>query len=65
MLRNKNMPPVVHKSTEEYRRRRERNNIAVRKSREKAKERTRQTEEKVKVITKLYLSLNTKKTMIF
>ncbi|KAJ8964419.1 hypothetical protein NQ317_012690 [Molorchus minor] len=34
------------KNSDEYRRRRERNNIAVRKSREKAKVRTRETEEK-------------------
>ncbi|CAB3378969.1 Hypothetical predicted protein [Cloeon dipterum] len=38
----------MDKSSEEYRRRRERNNIAVRKSREKAKLRSRETEEKVK-----------------
>ncbi|OQR74914.1 hypothetical protein BIW11_08767 [Tropilaelaps mercedesae] len=37
----------VDKTSEEYRRRRERNNIAVRKSREKAKQRTRDTERKV------------------
>lgn len=40
------------KNSEEYRRRRERNNIAVRKSREKAKVRTRETEEKVKILVK-------------
>lgn len=40
------------KSSDEYRRRRERNNIAVRKSREKAKVRTRETEEKVKLLVK-------------
>lgn len=39
----------LDKSSDEYRRRRERNNIAVRKSREKAKARTRETEERVKV----------------
>ncbi|KAK8731769.1 hypothetical protein OTU49_007253 [Cherax quadricarinatus] len=38
----------VDKGSDEYKRRRERNNIAVRKSREKAKARTRETEEKVK-----------------
>lgn len=38
----------VDKSSDEYKRRRERNNIAVRKSREKAKMRTRETEERVK-----------------
>lgn len=37
----------VDKSSDEYRRRRERNNIAVRKSREKAKIRSRETERKV------------------
>lgn len=40
------------KNSDEYRRRRERNNIAVRKSREKAKVRTRETEEKVKLLLK-------------
>lgn len=40
------------KNSDEYRRRRERNNIAVRKSREKAKVRTRETEEKVKILLK-------------
>ncbi|XP_045460740.1 CCAAT/enhancer-binding protein [Harmonia axyridis] len=40
------------KNSDEYRRRRERNNIAVRKSREKAKVRTRETEEKVKLLMK-------------
>ena len=39
----------VDKSSDEYKRRRERNNIAVRKSREKAKMRSRETEERVKV----------------
>ncbi|XP_076358424.1 uncharacterized protein LOC143251027 [Tachypleus tridentatus] len=38
---------LVDKNSEEYRRRRERNNIAVRKSREKAKQRSRETERKV------------------
>ncbi|KAK2704171.1 uncharacterized protein LOC136041205 [Artemia franciscana] len=38
------------KASEEYRRRRERNNIAVRKSREKAKLRCRETDEKVKML---------------
>lgn len=37
----------IDKSSDEYRRRRERNNIAVRKSREKAKLRSRETERKV------------------
>lgn len=36
------------KGSDEYKRRRERNNIAVRKSREKAKARSRETEERVK-----------------
>lgn len=40
------------KNSEEYRRRRERNNIAVRKSREKAKVRTKETEEKVRILMK-------------
>ncbi|KAF4520613.1 hypothetical protein B566_EDAN006024 [Ephemera danica] len=42
----------VDKSSDEYRRRRERNNIAVRKSREKAKLRSRETEEKVKLLVR-------------
>jgi len=42
----------VDKASDEYRRRRERNNIAVRKSREKAKLRSRETEEKVKLLVK-------------
>lgn len=37
----------VDKHSDEYKRRRERNNIAVRKSREKAKQRSRETEKKV------------------
>ncbi|XP_076063620.1 CCAAT enhancer binding protein alpha slow border cells [Oratosquilla oratoria] len=40
------------KGTDEYKRRRERNNIAVRKSREKAKARNRETEERVKHLTR-------------
>ncbi|XP_067006239.2 CCAAT/enhancer-binding protein [Anabrus simplex] len=43
---------TVDKASDEYRRRRERNNIAVRKSREKAKLRSRETEEKVKLLVK-------------
>lgn len=42
----------VDKGTDEYRRRRERNNIAVRKSREKAKVRSREVEERVKALIK-------------
>ncbi len=42
----------VDKASDEYKRRRERNNIAVRKSREKAKMRTRETEERVKLLSK-------------
>lgn len=38
----------MDKGSDEYKRRRERNNIAVRKSREKAKARSRETEERVK-----------------
>lgn len=41
---------ALDKGTDEYRRRRERNNIAVRKSREKAKVRSREVEEKVKAL---------------
>lgn len=42
----------VDKGSDEYKRRRERNNIAVRKSREKAKVRSRETEERVKLLNK-------------
>ncbi|XP_021959411.1 CCAAT/enhancer-binding protein isoform X1 [Folsomia candida] len=42
----------VDKASDEYKRRRERNNIAVRKSREKAKLRSRETEERVKILCK-------------
>uniref|UniRef100_A0A8D8ZTH8 CCAAT/enhancer-binding protein beta n=1 Tax=Cacopsylla melanoneura TaxID=428564 RepID=A0A8D8ZTH8_9HEMI len=42
----------VDKNTDEYKRRRERNNIAVRKSREKAKIRSKETEEKVRLLVK-------------
>lgn len=48
----KQQPKSVDKGTEEYRRRRERNNIAVRKSREKAKVRSREVEERVKALLK-------------
>lgn len=48
----------VDKGSEEYKRRRERNNIAVRKSREKAKARTRETEERVKVRHLHHLALH-------
>ncbi|KPJ19744.1 CCAAT/enhancer-binding protein [Papilio machaon] len=56
LLKHKPAPPrrssgkVIDKGTDEYRRRRERNNIAVRKSREKAKVRSREVEEKVKTL---------------
>ncbi|OWR50252.1 chorion specific C/EBP [Danaus plexippus plexippus] len=56
MLKHKPAPArrssgkVLDKGTDEYRRRRERNNIAVRKSREKAKVRSREVEEKVKTL---------------
>lgn len=42
----------VDKASDEYKRRRERNNIAVRKSREKAKIRSKETEERVKILCK-------------
>jgi len=42
----------VDKASDEYKRRRERNNIAVRKSREKAKVRSKETEERVKILCK-------------
>jgi len=40
------------KSNDDYRRRRERNNVAVRKSREKAKVRTQETEQRVKILAR-------------
>jgi len=40
------------RGSDEYRRRRERNNVAVRKSREKAKMRTRDTEDRVKILAR-------------
>lgn len=42
----------VDRTSEEYRRRRERNNVAVRRSREKAKVRSRETEERVKLLAR-------------
>ncbi|KAF0289054.1 CCAAT/enhancer-binding protein epsilon [Amphibalanus amphitrite] len=42
----------ISPGSEEYRRRRERNNVAVRKSREKAKMRCRETEERVKFLSR-------------
>ncbi|XP_043238248.1 CCAAT/enhancer-binding protein alpha-like [Amphibalanus amphitrite] len=42
----------IDRSSDEYRRRRERNNVAVRRSREKAKMRSRETEERVKLLTR-------------
>uniref|UniRef100_A0A1A9X2F9 BZIP domain-containing protein n=1 Tax=Glossina brevipalpis TaxID=37001 RepID=A0A1A9X2F9_9MUSC len=53
-LQNQRKSSIKHidKGTEEYRRRRERNNIAVRKSREKAKVRSREVEERVKTLLK-------------
>lgn len=52
MSHRKQSTKHVDKGTDEYRRRRERNNIAVRKSREKAKVRSREVEEKVKTLIK-------------
>lgn len=52
MSHRKHQNKHVDKGTDEYRRRRERNNIAVRKSREKAKVRSREVEEKVKALVK-------------
>lgn len=52
MTQRKHSNKHVDKGTDEYRRRRERNNIAVRKSREKAKVRSREVEEKVKTLVK-------------
>ena len=44
---SKSVKKIVDKGSDEYKRRRERNNVAVRKSREKAKQKSRDTERKV------------------
>lgn len=51
---------MLDKASDEYRRRRERNNIAVRKSREKAKQRSRDTERKVSELNRENDSLRKK-----
>ncbi|EEC10032.1 CEBPA: CCAAT/enhancer-binding protein alpha, putative [Ixodes scapularis] len=51
---------LLDKGSDEYRRRRERNNIAVRKSREKAKQRSRDTERKVSELNRENDSLRKK-----
>lgn len=52
LVSRKNSLKSVDKGTDEYRRRRERNNIAVRKSREKAKKRAHDVEKKMKELQK-------------
>lgn len=52
LSQRKNTNKHVDKGTDEYKKRRERNNIAVRKSREKAKVRSREIEENVKALVK-------------
>jgi CCAAT/enhancer binding protein (C/EBP) len=51
-LSNKKEKHGGSKNGDDYRRRRERNNVAVRKSREKAKMRTRETEDRVKILAR-------------
>ncbi|XP_076335354.1 uncharacterized protein LOC143238734 [Tachypleus tridentatus] len=51
---------TVDKGSDEYRRRRERNNIAVRKSREKAKQRSRDTERRVSELSRENESLRSR-----
>ncbi|QQP58102.1 Uncharacterized protein FKW44_003315 [Caligus rogercresseyi] len=51
-LGTKKKTAIGVRCSDEYRRRRERNNVAVRKSREKAKIRTRETEERVKILAR-------------
>lgn len=51
-MSRKNSLKGADKGTDEYRRRRERNNIAVRKSREKAKRRAHDVEKKMKELQK-------------
>lgn len=52
MKSSKHSKKNADKGTDEYKKRRERNNIAVRKSREKAKVRSRETEKKVSELLK-------------
>lgn len=52
LVSRKNSLKGADKGTDEYRRRRERNNIAVRKSREKAKKRAHDVEKKLKDLQK-------------
>lgn len=52
LVSRKNSLKGADKGTDEYRRRRERNNIAVRKSREKAKRRAHDVEKKMKELQK-------------
>lgn len=54
----------VDKASDEYKKRRERNNIAVRKSREKAKIRSRETEKKVSELARENDSLRKKVDML-
>lgn len=58
--RGKHSKKNVDKGTEEYKKRRERNNVAVRKSREKAKVRSRETEKKVSELARENDSLRKK-----
>ncbi|CAG2116449.1 unnamed protein product [Medioppia subpectinata] len=61
---HKNGKKNVDKASDEYKKRRERNNIAVRKSREKAKIRSRETEKKVSELARENDSLRKKVDML-
>ena len=61
---HKNSKKSVDKASDEYKKRRERNNIAVRKSREKAKIRSRETEKKVSELARENDSLRKKVDML-
>ncbi|CAG2164867.1 unnamed protein product [Oppiella nova] len=61
---HKNGKKNVDKASDEYKKRRERNNIAVRKSREKAKIRSRETEKKVSELARENDTLRKKVDML-
>ncbi|XP_054165411.1 CCAAT/enhancer-binding protein-like [Oppia nitens] len=64
MPSHKSKKKNVDKASDEYKKRRERNNIAVRKSREKAKVRSRETEKKVSELARENDSLRKKVDML-
>lgn len=58
------MPAIISKDDEEYARKRERNNVAVKKSREKAKHRIQETQIRVEQLSKENEELQTKVTLL-